>query len=185
MGFVRVLICIFLLLPVCQSGKERPDTAVEPPGEASTAAPVDEVPTELSECIPCTADGVCTPAFAAFRERHPEVTAYRCCRRRSIQDKWCEFIFEENGITIEVEFAEDGTWLETEEEFIPRDLVPEAVLVDLRDRFPQGEITKCERETTPTGIFYEIDLRFPDGGQNEYYYSALGAFLEGQNRYED
>lgn len=180
---------ISLLITSCQTGQ---GSGSEETTEVDTSAPIEEIaeelppPTsELSDCIPCDPEGPCAPAYAAFKKMHPEVTDYICCKRRSMRDKWCEFIYNVGPLIMEVEFSESGDWLETEEENLHVEEVPEAVLADLSKRFPKGKIIKCERETTPTGNFYEIDLRFPDGGENEYYYTPGGVFLVGQNRYED
>lgn len=196
MGSLRTYLLLFLttffLTISCntgQDGSSNDEAAVENASALPTTTEGEEVgeaPTsELSDCIPCDPEGPCAPAYAAFKERYPEVTDYICCKRRSMLDNWCEFIFEEGALTIEVEFGENGQWFETEEENLPVQEVPQAVLAELSKRFPKGEIIKCERETTPYGIFYEIDLRFPDGGENEYYYTPGGTYLQGQNRYED
>ena len=192
MGSLRTYLLLFLttffLTTSCGTGPDNSsnDEAVFENASRPPTEEVEEIPiTELSDCIPCNPEGPCAPAYAAFQEMYPEVTEYICCKRRSMLDNWCEFIFEEGALTIEVEFGENGQWFETEEENLPVQEVPQAVLAELSKRFPKGEIIKCERETTPYGIFYEIDLRFPDGGENEYYYTPGGTYLQGQNRYED
>ncbi len=135
--------------------------------------------------VPCSTDNRCETALITFKEMYPNITTYECCKRRSVEYNWCEFIFQIGSQKYEVEFAENGTWLETEEEHIPVESVPHFIISDIQSRFPAAQIEECEREFTSQGTFYEIDLIFPDGGTSEFYYDDEGNFLQGRNRYED
>ena len=80
----------------------------------------------------------------------------------------------------EAEFDASGRWLETEVEVVDAAGFPTAVRQAVQGITGLRHVDKWEIEVTPTGEFYEIELRGSDG---EYYFDASGRQVS--NDYED
>ncbi len=71
-----------------------------------------------------------------------------------------EVEFTKDGKEVEVNFAPDGTLLQTEYE-IDVDDVPDAAMKAVMTKFPNCEVEEAERVEYPNGqVVYELDLKF-------------------------
>jgi hypothetical protein len=115
--------------------------------------------------------GAPDPVERAFAERHPGVDA-----QWEQQPYGWEAAFTASGVEHEVEFDDDGRWLETEREVVPGAGDPTAgfppAVIDAIRRDGISSVGKWEIEETPAGTFYEIE---PSTGDGEYYYDGTGA----------
>ncbi|MDY7012578.1 MAG: PepSY-like domain-containing protein [Cyanobacteriota bacterium] len=104
----------------------------------------------------------------AFTQRHPGISP-----TWEVQPSYgYEAVFEQNGIEYEVEFASDGTWLETEYEVDDLQF-PSEILNRVRQQYPDYTITKREIEMTPRGTFYELEVERGDE-EIEVYFNDRG-----------
>ena len=85
-------------------------------------------------------------------------TATKITWGKEAAKEWeAEFTFE--GNIISANFAEDGTWLETEREIKATDL-PQAVAAAIKTKYPGWAISEADKtETSKHGIIYEADLK--------------------------
>jgi hypothetical protein len=92
----------------------------------------------------------------AFEKMFPN--ALKVSWSKETAKEWeAEFTFE--GSSISANFAEDGTWLETEKEIKPANL-PKAVSDAIKTKFPGWTISEADKtETSKQGIIYEVELR--------------------------
>lgn len=67
--------------------------------------------------------------------------------------------FKKDGEKYRADFAEDGTWIETENSIKKEDL-PEAIKKKIKERFSDREISEVERvDSAEKGIFYDVEFK--------------------------
>lgn len=105
----------------------------------------------------CGASNIPEHIQNAFAQRHPEISP-----TWEVQPSYgYEATFTQNGVEYEVEFASDGTWLETEYEVSDLQFPP-VILNQVQQQYPGYTITKREIEITPQGTFYELEVEQGD-----------------------
>jgi hypothetical protein len=83
-----------------------------------------------------------------------------------------EFTFE--GAEISANFAEDGTWLETEKE-IRIDEIPKVVVEAINKKYPGWRVVEADRtETLKHGTIYEADLKKKGEGKKSVAFKGDG-----------
>lgn len=92
----------------------------------------------------------------AFMEKFP--TASKVVWGKEAVKEWeADFMFE--GKKISANFAQDGTWLETEK-MIKASELPAAVSEAIKSKFAGWKIMEADKtETSKHGIIYEADLQ--------------------------
>ena len=92
----------------------------------------------------------------AFEKKFPNATSISWGKENS--KEWeAEFTFDGNKIS--ANFAEDGTWLETEKGIKISDL-PKAVTEAINLKYPGWTITEADKtESLKHGTIYEADLK--------------------------
>jgi len=67
--------------------------------------------------------------------------------------------FEKDGIHYRADYSPDGKWIETESS-ISFDELPKAVQKEIKEKFPDQEITEIERvEHHSKGLFYDVEFK--------------------------
>lgn len=93
---------------------------------------------------------------AAFMKKFP--TATKVSWDVEGPKEW-EAEFTLNGEKISANFAEDGSWLETEQEIKTANL-PKAVLASVKIKYNDWKIAEADKtETAKHGTIYEVDLK--------------------------
>ncbi|MDY6782609.1 MAG: PepSY-like domain-containing protein [Cyanobacteriota bacterium] len=136
----------------------------------------------LSACEPSNtlenAQNIPDNVQTAFNQRHPGISP-----TWEVQPSYgYEATFSENGIEYEVEFASDGTWLETEYEVTDDLQFPPVIFSRVQQKYPDYTITKREIELTPQGTFYELEVE-RGGTEIELYFNDRA--IEVPNSNED
>ena len=113
----------------------------------------------VSIALICSCSYASTPPTAvqkAFEKKFPNATTVSWGKEGT--NEWeAEFTFE--GSTISANFADDGTWLETEKAIKIADL-PKAVANAISTKYPGWSITEADKtETSKHGTIYEADLK--------------------------
>jgi hypothetical protein len=91
-----------------------------------------------------------------FEQNFPNATKISWGKESS--KEW-EAEFTSEGNKISANFAEDGTWLETEQE-IKIEALPEAVAEAINSKYPGWSILEADKtETMKHGTIYEADLK--------------------------
>jgi hypothetical protein len=108
---------------------------------------------------------ICSCSFAgkppaavqnAFEKKFPNAT--KICWGKEDATAW-EAEFTYDGSKVSANFAEDGTWLETEQEITVAGL-PKAVEEAISLNYPDWKITEADKtETSRHGTIYEADLK--------------------------
>ena len=113
----------------------------------------------MSIALICSCSFAGTPPAAvkaAFEKKFP--TATKVSWDKEAATEWeAEFTFE--GSSISANFAEDGTWLETEKKINATNL-PKAVADAIKSKYPGWTISEADKtETSKHGTIYEADLK--------------------------
>ena len=113
----------------------------------------------LTIALICSCSFALTPPKAvgdAFTKKFPNSSKISWGKEGA--KEWeAEFTFEGNKIS--ANFAEDGTWLETEKE-IKSTALPKAVLSAINTKYPGWKIVEAdETETSKHGKIFEADLK--------------------------
>ena len=116
--------------------------------------------TILTIAFICSCSYAQTPPKAvkdAFAKKFPNST--KISWGKEAPKEWeSEFTFEGNKIS--ANFAENGTWLETEKKIKTVDL-PKAVLVAINKKYPGCKILEADKtETSKHGTIYEADIKY-------------------------
>lgn len=90
-----------------------------------------------------------------------------------------EAVFYDNGIEYEAEFSEGGEWLETEYDATEAD-IPSAILMTIRQQYPNAILDEFEIEITPNGQFYEVEI-MTNSQEQELYFDRNGQAVPNQN----
>ncbi len=117
----------------------------------------------VSVALICSCSCAGTPPAAvkaAFEKKFP--TATKVSWGKEGAKEWeAEFTFE--GSSISANFAEDGTWLETEKEITAANL-PKTVADAVKTQYPGWTIVEADKtETSKHGTIYEADLKMGTG----------------------
>jgi len=92
----------------------------------------------------------------AFTTKFP--TATKVSWGKEGAKEW-EAEFTLDGKKVSANFAEDGTWLETEREIKVADL-PKSVAAAVKSKYTNWTITEADKtETSKHGLIYEVDLK--------------------------
>ncbi len=96
-----------------------------------------------------------TAVMKAFQEKFSQAKSVAWEKESETE---LEAEFKLNGDEMSANFAQDGTWLETESEIKQKDL-PEAVKSTLKREFADYEVEECEKVATPEQAeAYELEL---------------------------
>ena len=92
----------------------------------------------------------------AFMKKFP--TATKISWGKEGPKEW-EVDFTLNGEKISANFAEDGSWLETEQEIKATNL-PKAVAASVKMKYSDWKIAEADKtETAKHGTIYEVDMK--------------------------
>ena len=121
-----------------------------------------------------TAEGIIPEAVqAAFKAKYPGEDDPDF--RKDDRGNW-EAHFKQDGEKWRADFADDGTWVETEASIKYKDL-PKIVQDAIEDEYDKDDVKEVELVQHPTkGVFYDVEFKY--GGQKwDIEYDASGRII--------